>query len=289
MHEKEQWFTRFGVLSVVSELPKQNRHRVVLLTCSICSTDAELWPTGSIRAKVIKLNRGARPCGCSTHIKWKPWQNLVRAKRGAARQNLIILENRPGDKVLVSCGNHAPFEKALKSLACRGTGCPDCWYESLRLCLVEKARRIAEREAETGLKVWGEACGFLTICCPTHGLYRATLDTFVRQRCGCPSCASGGFKPHRDAALYVLKSECGGYLKVGISGDLGKRIGKLEVETPFRFKLDCFRVLEGFSARAIEKRAHLQFESAGLNGFDGSTEWLKANPSIRTFVLTALP
>lgn len=285
MWEFRQWPTRRGSLAAVGLLPKKNGHRVVALYCTICSKDAELWPMGSIKGKIIKLNRGAVPCGCSASTSWAPWQKKLLATRAAAAAGLEILRFS-GGSVQVRCAQHGVFDKTLKSLFSKETGCAACWYDSLRLPESELSARIKLREAESGLTVVSVKDGRLAIRCPEHGLYDASPDTFIRQRCGCPSCSSGGFKPQSPALVYVLASECGGYAKVGISGDLPKRLQKLATVTPFGFRLDCFRALPGAEARKLEKSAHRAFMTAGFSGFDGSTEWLRSDPSIRSFVLS---
>lgn len=75
-------------------------------------------------------------------------------------------------------------------------------------------------------------------------------------------------------------SDCGGYLKIGISGKPKKRFLKLSRATPFGF--DVIRIIRcsGNKAISIESRIHSTFESAGFKGWDGATEWLKYDQSI---------
>lgn len=278
------WPTPKSFLRAVERLPDRNGHRVFSLECSVCSQDSELWPPGSIVGRILKLNRGAVPCGCSDGTKWSEAQNRIRAERAASKAGLKIERWVTNRRLAVSCRFHGTFEKSLKHLVTSGTACLPCWYSSLRLSESELTRRLSERQEESGIRVDGRFGDRLTLACPVHGWYEASIDTFVRQKCGCPSCAFGGFKPHRRAALYVLKSDCQAYLKVGITGGIKKRMQKLRLETPFSFSLEYVARLNGFTAARVEKLTHTRFESAGLSGFDGATEWLKTNPAVFTFI-----
>lgn len=278
------WPTPKSFLRAVERLPDRNGHRVFSLECSVCSQDPEMWPPGSIVGRVIKLNSGAVPCGCSESTKWPEAQNQLRAERAAGKAGLKIERWITDRRLVLRCSLHGAFEKSLKHLVTSGTGCLPCRYSSLRLPESELARRLSERQDESGIRVDGGLGDRLALACPIHGRYETSIDTFVRQKCGCPSCAFGGFKPHRRAALYLLKSECQAYLKVGITGGIKKRMQKLRLETPFSFRLVQVVRLNGFTAARLERQAHAQFESAGLCGFDGATEWLKTNPAVLTFI-----
>lgn len=280
------WPTPKSFIRAVSLLPDRNGHRVFSLECSVCSQDSELWPPGNIVGKVTKLNRGVIPCGCSANPKWSTAQNVVRARRAAASTGLRIEKWLTPSRLLLTCIAHGPLEKSLKHLVTGGTGCLACWHEALRLPATEVSRRLTERQAETGVQVLSRTGSRLKLKCPQHGEYETSIDAFVRQKCGCPSCAFGGFKPHKRAALYVLKSDCNGYIKVGISGSIKRRMQKLHLQTPFYFTLEKVVRLNGFKALQLEKLVHDTFESAGLCKFDGATEWLKANPAILTFIQT---
>lgn len=53
----------------------------VILTCSICSKDTELFPEGSIKSHINSLKRGSTPCGCSKRPFWDKRQYTVRVNR----------------------------------------------------------------------------------------------------------------------------------------------------------------------------------------------------------------
>lgn len=77
-----------------------------------------------------------------------------------------------------------------------------------------------------------------------------------------------------------MKSECGAYIKIGITGSKVRRMRKLREVTPFKFTQVFSYKCRGEDARKIEKRLHQSFERAGFKGFCGATEWLKFDPAI---------
>ncbi|ATI16520.1 hypothetical protein kpv79_67 [Klebsiella phage vB_KpnM_KpV79] len=92
---------------------------------------------------------------------------------------------------------------------------------------------------------------------------------------GCPACAEYGYKSSLPGTLYALRSDCGRYVKIGITNNFKRRFRKLKRVTPFDVsvieRIEC----DGQTARQFEKMFHDKFESAGFTGFDGATEWLQ--------------
>jgi hypothetical protein len=118
-----------------------------------------------------------------------------------------------------------------------------------------------------------------------HGEFVSGVDRFIGQSCRCPGCAAGGFDQTSEGYLYALRSDCGAYLKVGISNYPNDRIPFLSRRTPFAFvKQSEIKFDIGLHARNLERDTHKAFESAGLRGFDGATEWLKYDPDIIEYI-----
>ena len=124
----------------------------------------------------------------------------------------------------------------------------------------------------------------LSIGCSEHGPFRISFSNFVYHEKGCASCAKYGFKPDVDGYVYALKSECGAYMKIGITNKPEVRIAQLSKATPFSFSIDGVFKTSGVKARTTERAAHIEFMSAGLSGFDGCTEWLRYDPTIVEYV-----
>ena len=102
----------------------------------------------------------------------------------------------------------------------------------------------------------------------------ATVDQLVNEGTGCPCCAKYGYDKSKAGFLYSLRSECGRYVKVGISNNPERRQAELIRSTPFTFS--CIEQLEGDGVKIseLEKHFHDKYERAGFTGFDGCTEWL---------------
>lgn len=99
---------------------------------------------------------------------------------------------------------------------------------------------------------------------------------------GCPACAQGGFNPAKQGTLYILRSECGTMVKIGISNNYKQRHTQLERATPFDWH--CIELLHSDDGSLIaewEKELHSMTEQAEFKeSFDGYTEWRKWDPRL---------
>lgn len=112
------------------------------------------------------------------------------------------------------------------------------------------------------------------VVCAIHGAWNCAAGDILNKSHGCKSCAVNGFNPSKQAILYCLKSECGGFLKVGITNNMRTRMRALKNATPFDFVVLKESKMHGADARSLEKQIHDAYESAGLRGFSGATEWM---------------
>lgn len=112
------------------------------------------------------------------------------------------------------------------------------------------------------------------IICPIHGSFFQEPSNHLSGK-GCSGCKKSGFDQTKPATLYAIRSDCGQYVKVGITNNFRQRFSKLKRVTPFDVsvieRIEC----DGQTARQFEKMFHDKFESAGFTGFDGATEWLR--------------
>ena len=116
--------------------------------------------------------------------------------------------------------------------------------------------------------------------CDKGHVWEASVNSLLNGGTGCPSCAKYGFDPAKPGTLYALRSECGRLIKIGISNNFKRRVGELTKRTPFRFNVVERFDSDGKTIRRLEKAFHVEFESSGLEGFDGATEWLEFTPDI---------
>ncbi|UVX30154.1 endonuclease [Klebsiella phage VLCpiS13c] len=104
---------------------------------------------------------------------------------------------------------------------------------------------------------------------------------------GCSGCARYGFDYKMDGFVYFLMGD--GVIKVGITNDIRQRISRLSRRTPFEFSLIAKIKTAGEEAAKIEKYYHRKYESAGLSGFDGATEWLEYSPELMNEIMNENP
>lgn len=115
-----------------------------------------------------------------------------------------------------------------------------------------------------------------TIRCKTDGFeWSAIIKNLLHNESGCPSCAKTGYDPSKTGTLYALRSECGRYVKVGISNKPEIRVELLKKRTPFSFYIiESITNRDGVVAKSLESYFHKKYGRSGLSGFDGATEWL---------------
>lgn len=116
-------------------------------------------------------------------------------------------------------------------------------------------------------------------CISCEHNWSASVDSLTRTS-GCPRCAKYGFQLDKIGYLYALRSECGKYVKVGISNNPSQRHKQLELATPFSFS--CIEQFEGDGTKIaeLEKYFHDKYDVAGFTGYDGATEWLVCTPQL---------
>lgn len=70
-----------STLTVTGDNGLTKNKRKLLLTCSICSKDKELWPEGSIQTPSSSFMKGKVSCGCSKTPRWTKEQFLIKVSR----------------------------------------------------------------------------------------------------------------------------------------------------------------------------------------------------------------
>lgn len=167
------------------------------------------------------------------------------------------------------------------SLTRNGRGCSRCQYarngKIRRLNKDDLIERINKIEKIKFIGFCGEyknSYSRVFLKCEIDGtLWNAGVGNTLRGR-GCPRCARTGYDPSKTGSLYALRSECGKYVKVGISNKPSQRHRQLGLDTPFKFSLVEQISGDGVKIRNLEKHFHNKYQSAGFTGFDGATEWL---------------
>lgn len=169
------------------------------------------------------------------------------------------------------------------SIISHGNGCPQCsgnrrWSAEER---VEQINCIENIEFVSWVGSYKNNKSKANVICKVDGFeWCASVQHLINNHSGCPSCSPGGYNPSKTGYLYALRSECGMYVKVGISNNPKRRHKQLERGTPFRFNLVEQLSGDGAKIAAMERDFHSKYERVGFTGFDGATEWLICTPQL---------
>lgn len=193
--------------------------------------------------------------------------------------------------ITLECAKHGIFNIRFSKFALTKQGCSSCGRErqiksaicdaKVRMAAIENACGIRGYTFVKWVKSTGKCSDKLIISCPEHGRWSVSISHFLNHKTGCPTCGVGGYKSNKEGFLYLLVSECGGYVKIGITNDISRRMKELRYNTPFSFEiLKVKNFKSGEDAKKWEMLFHSNFENASMRNFDGATEWVKWNNEI---------
>lgn len=191
-------------------------------------------------------------------------------------------------KAKISCPTHGFFMQSPLAHM-RGQGCPKCSIEKSKSTLhsfIESARMVHGSSYIYEKVKYVNSKTKVVITCKIHGDFLQQPNRHLSGR-GCPGCAKAGFDQTRDGFVYFLIGD--GAVKVGITHKPKIRVMQLRVATPFDFHLIAKVKTTGTEAMRKEKYYHRKYESAGLTGFDGATEWLRYSPELMNEIMNENP
>lgn len=197
-------------------------------------------------------------------------------------------------KVTITCRIHGNF-KQTPSDHINGCGCNICRYDSVS----EKLSFTKEQFIEKSISVHGDDYDYsksnyinantkVSIICKKHGSFTQIPSSHL-SGCGCPNCAEYGFDREGTGYLYLLRSKCGQYCKIGITNKPSKRHLQLRRSTPFQF--DVIECVKGPGSVVAYSEKILLSSSEPItftDTFDGHTEWRLWDESIRTRMLSLM-
>lgn len=187
------------------------------------------------------------------------------------------------EKVMIHCPKHGMFEQSPHSHV-QGQGCPDCGGSKKHDndSFIARAREVhGSGFYDYSLVEYTGNKNKVTIVCTEHGVFEQKPHNHLHGQ-GCPGCANHGFDRTKSASLYVLRSDCGRYMKIGITNKADQRQAQLSRATPFSFKR--IELIEGTGEQIanLEKELLAEYQPAGFTEtFDGHTEWVLWDDSIR--------
>ena len=175
------------------------------------------------------------------------------------------------------------WSPTVNDLVHGGHGCPQCaglrrWAAEER---IEHINNIENIEFVSWVGSYKNQKSKANVRCKVDGfIWMASVNSIVHTGSGCPQCSNHGYDSSKEGFLYALRSECGQYVKIGISNDPKRRHKELERGTPFRFNLVEQLSGDGTKIAELEKYFHDKYDVAGFTGYDGATEWLVCTPQL---------
>lgn len=172
------------------------------------------------------------------------------------------------------------WSASVVSLTTTGTGCPKC-AGTLRKTPEECEQKINELPNIAFVR-WADEYrnknSKAVVRCAVDGFeWPASVESLLNAGRGCPECAEYGYKNSKPGTLYILRSECGSMVKIGISNDHQRRHVELKRATPFDWScIELLHSTDGSLIAEFEKELH-SFTSPAFfdQPFDGYTEWRK--------------
>ena len=190
-------------------------------------------------------------------------------------------------KIIIICPEHGVFEQS-PNCHLSGNGCPGCAdTKHTNESFIAKAREIHGDKYDYSLVNYINIMEKVSIHCPEHGMFEQTSNDHL-SGAGCPGCAKSGFDRTKAGFLYVLRSDCGRYMKIGITHDPKQRYSYLSKATPFSFERIELVEGQGDLIANLEKELLAEYRPVDFTEtFNGYTEWRLWDESIRTKLLTS--
>lgn len=246
----------------------------------ICRRDGFEWS-----ASVDDLVNGGK--GCPQCAGVRRWTEIERIEQINRVPNISFVRwdsvyKNAHSKAICRCdADGFQWRSSVTSLLDQRTGCPQCsgkrrWTSEERIAQINALPNITFLRWENG---GPHTSGSKAVCqCWDCGHeWAAKVTHLVDSGSGCPKCAESGFNRSKPATLYILRSECGSMVKIGISNNHKQRHAQLRRRTPFDW--NCVELLhsdDGSLIAELEKELHSWTEPVEFSEpFDGYTEWRK--------------
>jgi hypothetical protein len=232
------------------------------------------------------VNSGTGCPHCAGNRRWseRDYINRINSTKSVTFNGFVSKFINAHSRVFLKCSiDGFEWESSINDVVNGRYGCPNC-AGNRRYTRDEYISKINENEKLSFLRWDGEFKGN-----SSRAFFKCNLDGFVwssiissvtTSLTGCPKCAKYGFQIDITGYLYALRSDCGRYVKVGISNYPNRRHKELEKRTPFEFKVVEQFSGDGSKIAAMERHFHSKYERAGFTGFDGATEWLICTPQL---------
>lgn len=232
------------------------------------------------------INNGSGCPQCAGQRKWTGEERIEQINRIDSIEFVCWVDSykNSNSKANVKCKvDGFEWSSEVGSLVHGGHGCPKCanvrrWTADER---IEQINEIKNIEFISWVGVYKNHSSKANVRCTIDNFeWSPRVNDLVNQGSGCPRCAKYCYDKSKTGYLYALRSECGIYVKVGISNKPKTRILHLEKRTPFNFSHIEQVSGGGAEISELEKHFHSKYERAGFTGFSGATEWLVCKPEL---------
>lgn len=235
--------------------------------------------------------RGCKACGYESisiknAITYENFESMARNKHGDRFEYDQGSYSGIESKIKIKCPAHGWRSVIAISHIKSETGCRKCGqlltgsknsYDVLGF--IERANKRHGIRYDYSKVVYVDSKTNITIRCIDHGDFVQIPGNHIYGS-GCPSCVKNGFSPDLPSILYLLKSECGSMMKIGITRNLAQRASQLRRATPFSFEVEASISMSGGTALKMEKYYHSKSMSCELSGFHGASEWFRYDDDI---------
>lgn len=249
-----------------------------------CVIDWFVWITTA-----YSLVRGGTSCPqCAGQRKWTAKERIEQINSLKNIEFVSWVDGYRGNtsKANVRCSvDNYSWSPTVNNLVNGGQGCSRCagkriWTPDERIDQINSLENI---EFLSWIGEYKNCYSKANVKCAVDNfVWSAAVNDLVNGMKGCPRCAKYGYQLDKTGYLYALRSECGRYVKVGISNNPSRRHRQLELATPFKFNLIEQISGDGVKIAELEKSFHEKYEGAGFTGFDGATEWLICSDELLT-------
>ena len=279
---------KLEVIGIADETGKNGR-KLFKVTCTECSKDKELFPTGYFVSQKCGLVRGRKPCGCAK-FNWEDWQFLILTKRSARGRFTVhgFAEEfkNAHTKLNMECLKDGyKWTASINNVINNGNGCPKC-AGTLKLSEQEALQKCIDICKEMDYDVIGFPDGYknnmsrFEYHCKAHGKQNVSYNSFVNNGTRCGGCAKdlgngNGYYPERKDEqdfLYVLDFN-GKFIKVGRSFDVNERLKGLRTlsKTPIK-KIHKLRIFTATHQDIYDYEQELHSELRDRN-FQHYVDW----------------
>lgn len=241
--------------------------------------------------KHLSSGQGCKICGAAAQGAKKALdaESVIaraREKHGDRFEYDISSYRLTSTPIRIKCSVHGWFKQTPEAHILSRIGCKKCSHVQLGLDrahdtskFIEKSKLIHGERYSYGDTDYKRSGDRVIITCKDHGDFRQIPANHLNGY-GCPTCAKNGFDVNSGAHLYVLESECGAMIKVGITKNIERRMTFLSRCTPFDFNLIAHYSGNGRHIKDDENAFHSSLMSCELKGFNGAREWFRYDHDI---------